>query len=121
MKGDFDLICFREKEVAQMSEILCRKQKKNPIIVGEAGVGKSAVVGLLAKNIVSGECTEFLLGKVILQLDMTALVAGTNLRGQFEERLHKILNEVKAQKNIVLFIDYIRNNYGIESVYIRKP
>ena len=112
MKGDFDLICFREKEVAQMSEILCRKQKKNPIIVGEAGVGKSAVVGLLAKNIVSGDCTEFLLGKVILQLDMTALVAGTNLRGQFEERLHKILNEVKAQKNIVLFIDEIHTITG---------
>lgn len=111
-KGDFDLICFREKEVAQMSEILCRKQKKNPIIVGEAGVGKSAVVGLLAKNIVVGDCTEFLLGKVILQLDMTALVAGTNLRGQFEERLHKILNEVKAQKNIILFIDEIHTITG---------
>ena len=112
MKGDFDLICFREKEVAQMSEILCRKQKKNPIIVGEAGVGKSAVVGLLAKNIVSGDCTEFLLGKIVLQLDMTALVAGTNLRGQFEERLHKILNEVKAQKNIILFIDEIHTITG---------
>ena len=112
MRGDFDLICFREKEVAQMSEILCRKQKKNPIIVGEAGVGKSAVVGLLAKNIVSGDCTEFLLGKIVLQLDMTALVAGTNLRGQFEERLHKILNEVKAQKNIILFIDEIHTITG---------
>ena len=111
-KGDFDLICFREKEVEQMSEILCRKQKKNPIIVGEAGVGKSAVVGLLAKNIVAGDCTEFLLGKVILQLDMTALVAGTNLRGQFEERLHKILNEVKTQKNIILFIDEIHTITG---------
>ena len=112
VKGDFDLICFREKEVEQMSEILCRKQKKNPIIVGEAGVGKSAVVGLLAKNIVAGDCTEFLLGKVILQLDMTALVAGTNLRGQFEERLHKILNEVKTQKNIILFIDEIHTITG---------
>lgn len=112
LKGDFDLICFREKEVDQMSEILCRKQKKNPIIVGEAGVGKSAIVGLLAKNIVAGDCTEFLLGKIILQLDMTALVAGTNLRGQFEERLHKILNEVKAQKNIVLFIDEIHTITG---------
>lgn len=112
-KGDFDLICFREKEVEQMSEILCRKQKKNPIIVGEAGVGKSAIVGLLAKHIVAGDCTEFLLGKVILQLDMTALVAGTNLRGQFEERLHKILNEVKAQKNIILFIDEIHTITGM--------
>lgn len=112
-KGDFDLICFREKEVEQMSEILCRKQKKNPIIVGEAGVGKSAIIGLLAKHIVAGDCTEFLLGKVILQLDMTALVAGTNLRGQFEERLHKILNEVKAQKNIILFIDEIHTITGM--------
>lgn len=112
-KGDFNLISFRDKEVAQMSEILCRKQKKNPIIVGESGVGKSAIVGLLAKRIISGDCTEFLLGKVILQLDMTALVAGTNLRGQFEERLHKLLTEVKSQSNIILFIDEIHTITGL--------
>lgn len=113
IRGDFNLVCFREKEVAQMSEILCRKQKKNPIIVGESGVGKSAIVGLLAKRIVNGDCTEFLLGKTILQLDMTALVAGTNLRGQFEERLHKLLNEVKSQSNIILFIDEIHTITGL--------
>lgn len=113
IKGDFDAIFFREKEVAQMSEILCRKQKKNPIIVGEAGVGKSAVVGLLARKIIHAECTEFLLDKIILQLDMTALLAGTNLRGQFEERLYKVLNEIKTHKNIIFFIDEIHTIIGM--------
>lgn len=113
INGDFDSIFFREKEVAQMSEILCRKQKRNPIIVGEAGVGKSAAVGLLARKIVRSECTEFLLDKIILQLDMTALLAGTNLRGQFEERLYKVLNEVKTHKNIIFFIDEIHTIIGM--------
>ena len=92
--GEFDNVCFRDTEVAQVSEVLCRKQKRNPILVGEAGVGKSTIVGLLAKKITTGESTEFLLGKTIMQLDMTAMVAGTNLRGQFEERLHKVLKEL---------------------------
>jgi ATP-dependent Clp protease ATP-binding subunit ClpA len=73
--GDFDLIQFRDQEVKQISEVLCRKQKRNAILVGESGVGKSAVVGLLAKTIITGECTEFLMGKTIMQLDLTALLA----------------------------------------------
>lgn len=111
--GEFDHIFFRDKEVAQMSEILCRKQKRNPILIGEAGVGKSAVVGLIAKNITLGTCTEFLLNKKIYQLDLTALIAGTKLRGEFEERLAKVLSEAKAQKNLILFIDEIHNIIGM--------
>jgi len=111
--GDFDNACFRDAEVAQVSEVLCRKQKRNPILVGEAGVGKSTIVGLLAKKIINGESTEFLLGKTIMQLDMTAMIAGTNLRGQFEERLHKVLKEVKEAKSIILFIDEIHTVIGL--------
>jgi len=111
--GEFDNACFRDAEVAQVSEVLCRKQKRNPILVGEAGVGKSTIVGLLAKKITTGESTEFLLGKTIMQLDMTAMVAGTNLRGQFEERLHKVLKEVKENRSIILFIDEIHTIIGL--------
>jgi len=111
--GEFDNVCFRDTEVAQVSEVLCRKQKRNPILVGEAGVGKSTIVGLLAKKITTGESTEFLLGKTIMQLDMTAMVAGTNLRGQFEERLHKVLKEVKENRSIILFIDEIHTIIGL--------
>ena len=111
--GEFDNACFRDTEVAQVSEVLCRKQKRNPILVGEAGVGKSTIVGLLAKKITTGESTEFLLGKTIMQLDMTAMVAGTNLRGQFEERLHKVLKEVKENRSIILFIDEIHTIIGL--------
>ena len=111
--GEFDNVCFRDAEVAQVSEVLCRKQKRNPILVGEAGVGKSTIVGLLAKKITTGESTEFLLGKTIMQLDMTAMVAGTNLRGQFEERLHKVLKEVKENRSIILFIDEIHTIIGL--------
>jgi ATP-dependent Clp protease ATP-binding subunit ClpC len=111
--GEFDNACFRDAEVAQVSEVLCRKQKRNPILVGEAGVGKSTIIGLLAKKIMTGESTEFLLGKTIMQLDMTAMVAGTNLRGQFEERLHKVLKEVKDNKSIILFIDEIHTIIGL--------
>lgn len=111
--GDFDHISFRDKEVAQMSEILCRKQKRNPILIGEPGVGKSSVVGLIARNINIGNCTEFLINKKLLQLDLTALIAGTKLRGEFEERLAKVITEAKAQKNIILFIDEIHNIIGM--------
>lgn len=112
-KGEFDHIFFRDKEVEQMSEILCRKQKRNPILIGDAGVGKSAVVGLIAKNIITCNCTEFLINKRILSLDLGALIAGTKLRGEFEEKLVRIMNEVKAMNNVILFIDEIHNVIGL--------
>lgn len=112
-KGDFDNIFFREKEVAQMQEILCRKQKRNVILIGEPGVGKSAVVGLLAKKIVSCDCTEFLLNKNIISLNLSALIAGTKLRGEFEERLVKTMEDIKAMGNAIVFIDEIHNVIGM--------
>jgi ATP-dependent Clp protease ATP-binding subunit ClpC len=126
--GDFDLIQFRDQEVKQISEVLCRKQKRNAILVGESGVGKSAVVGLLAKSIITGECTEFLMGKTIMQLDLTALLAGTKLRGEFEERLHKLIKEIKQAENVIVFIDEIHTVIGLgndegslDSANILKP
>jgi ATP-dependent Clp protease ATP-binding subunit ClpC len=113
MQGDFDNIFFREREVAQISEILCRKQKRNVILIGEPGVGKSAVVGLLANNIVSCNCTEFLLNKKIISLNLSALIAGTKLRGEFEERLVKVMNELKNMKNTIVFVDEIHNVIGM--------
>jgi ATP-dependent Clp protease ATP-binding subunit ClpC len=109
----FDNIFFREKEVAKMSEVLCRKQKKNVILIGEPGVGKSAVVGLLAKKIVSCECTEFLLNKKIISLNLSNLIAGTKLRGEFEERLVKTMNEIKNMGNVIVFIDEVHNVIGM--------
>lgn len=111
--GGFDNIFFREKEVAKMSEVLCRKQKKNVILIGETGVGKSAVVGLLAKRIVSCDCTEFLLNKKIISLNLSNLIAGTKLRGEFEERLVKTMNEIKSMGNVIVFIDEVHNVIGM--------
>jgi ATP-dependent Clp protease ATP-binding subunit ClpC len=113
LNGGFDNIFFREKEVAKMSEVLCRKQKKNVILIGEPGVGKSAVVGLLAKKIVSCECTEFLLNKKIISLNLSSLIAGTKLRGEFEERLVKTMNEIKNMGNVIVFIDEVHNVIGM--------
>lgn len=113
MNGKFDNIFFREKEVAKISEILCRKQKKNAILIGDPGVGKSAVVGLLAKKIVSCECTEFLLNKKIISLNLSALISGTRLRGEFEERLIRVMEEIKELKNAIVFIDEIHNVIGL--------
>jgi ATP-dependent Clp protease ATP-binding subunit ClpC len=112
-QGDFSNIFFREKEVDQVSEILCRKQKRNVILVGEPGVGKSSVIGLLANNIVSCNCTEFLINKKVISLNLSNLIAGTKLRGEFEDRLVKVMNEIKAMKNTIVFIDEIHNVIGM--------
>ena len=113
MDGKFDNIFFRDKEVAKMSEILCRKQKKNVILIGEPGVGKSAIAGLLAKKIVFCDCTEFLLNKKIIALDLPNLIAGTKLRGEFEERVTKTMEEIKKMGNAIVFIDEVHNVIGM--------
>ncbi|MBM3453564.1 MAG: ATP-dependent Clp protease ATP-binding subunit [Bacteroidetes bacterium] len=113
LNESFDNIFFREKEVAKMSEVLCRKQKKNAILIGEPGVGKSAIVGLLAKKIISCECTEFLINKKIISLNLANLIAGTKLRGEFEERLVKTMNEIKKMGNVIVFIDEVHNVIGM--------
>ena len=111
--GEFDNIFFRDKEVAKMSEILCRKQKKNVILIGEPGVGKSAIAGLLAKKIVFCDCTEFLLNKKIIALNLSNLIAGTKLRGEFEERVTKTMEDIKKMGNAIVFIDEIHNVIGM--------
>lgn len=111
--GKFDNIFFRDKEVAKMSEVLCRKQKKNAILIGEPGVGKSAVAGLLAKKIVFCDCTEFLLNKKIIALNLPNLIAGTKLRGEFEERIVKTMEDIKKMGNAIVFIDEVHNVIGM--------
>ncbi len=111
-EGKLDPVIGREKEIAQVVEILTRRQKNNPVLVGDAGVGKTAIVEGLAQRIAEGAVPDTLKNKRILQLDMGALVAGTRYRGDFEERLKSILEEVKRDGNTILFIDEIHNVVG---------
>ncbi len=111
-QGKLDPVIGREREIAQLVEVLTRRQKNNPVLVGEAGVGKTAIVEGLAQRIAEGAVPDALRNKRILQLDMGALVAGTRYRGDFEERLKSILEEVKRDGNIILFIDEIHNVVG---------
>lgn len=110
--GVIDPIIGREKEVKRIAQILSRKKKNNAIIVGDAGVGKSALVEKLALLISKGECPSNLLDKRIVSLDLTALVAGTKYRGQFEERIKAILNELQGVTNVVVFIDELHTMVG---------
>jgi ATP-dependent Clp protease ATP-binding subunit ClpC len=114
-QGKFDRVIGRNEEVKDMSEVLCRRSKNNPILLGEPGVGKTAVVEGLSQQIVDGKCTDFLLNKTIYALDLAAMIAGTKYRGQFEERLKKTMEEISKNKNIVLFIDEIHTIVGAGS------
>jgi len=107
-----DPVIGRDKEIQQIMEILSRRQKNNPVLVGKAGVGKTAIVEGLAQKIVRGEVPPKLKDKIILQLDMGALVAGTRYRGDFEERLKGIIDGVKQKGDVILFIDEIHNVVG---------
>ncbi len=111
-EGKLDPVIGREKEIQQVIEILLRRSKNNPVLVGEAGVGKTAIVEGLAQKIVNKEVPEELYDKRILALDMGALLAGTKYRGEFEERLKGIIDEVKKDGNIILFIDEIHTIVG---------
>ena len=115
MAKKFDKIVGRSEEVGDLCEILCRRYKNNPILLGDAGVGKTAIIESLAQNIVDGQCPEHLLGKVIYSLDLGSMIAGTKYRGQFEERLKQSIDEVKASENIILFIDEIHTIIGAGS------
>ena len=115
ISGEIDPIIGRDEEIEMMAEILCRKTKNNPILLGEAGVGKTALAEGLAHKIVQGRCTDFLLNKVIYGLDLASMIAGTKYRGQFEERLKKVVLEVEADPDAILFIDEIHTLVGAGS------
>ncbi|MCR5553236.1 MAG: ATP-dependent Clp protease ATP-binding subunit [bacterium] len=105
--GKMDPIIGREKETARIIEILCRKTKNNPVLIGDAGVGKSAVIEGLAQAIVKGDVPEFLQNKIIFSLDIGSLMAGTKYRGSMEEKLKNAINTIISAKNIIVFIDEI--------------
>jgi len=111
-EGKIDPIIGRDKEVKRIAQILSRKKKNNAVIVGEAGVGKSALVEKLALMIVKGDCPTNLLDKRIMSLDLTSLVAGTKYRGQFEERIKAILTELQEASNVIVFIDELHTMVG---------
>ena len=127
-QGKFDQIIGKSEEISQIVEILCRRKKNNPLLLGEPGVGKTALVEALAQRIVSRDVPDALISKQIYGLDLASMIAGTKYRGQFEERLKKVLQEVKKDKNIVLFIDEIHTiigagsaEGGLDTANILKP
>lgn len=111
-EGKLDPVIGREKEILRIAQVLSRRKKNNPIILGEPGAGKTAIVEGLAMKIYKGECPKNLIDKRIVTLDLTAVVAGTKYRGQFEERLKVILEELQSHPNIIVFIDEIHTLIG---------
>jgi len=111
-KGEYDLLVGREDEIERTIQILCRRTKNNPLHVGDAGVGKTAITQGLAQRIVKGEVPDTLKGYTVYSLDLGLLLAGSKFRGDFEERLHSIIDELKEKKNSILFIDEIHMIMG---------
>jgi len=111
-ENKLDPIIGRDSEMERVMQILIRRKKNNPVLIGEPGVGKTAIAEGLAQRIISGEVPDPLLGKRLVTLDLAGLVAGTKYRGQFEERLKNIMNEIRQSQNIVLFIDEIHTLVG---------
>lgn len=111
-KGRLDNIVGRQNELARVIQILCRRQKNNPCLIGEPGVGKTAIAEALAQKIASGDVPYRLKDAELYLVDLTAIVAGTQFRGQFEQRMLALINEVKAAKNIILVIDEVHNIVG---------
>lgn len=115
LSGKFNKVIDREDSVARMSEVLLRKNKNNPILVGEPGVGKTALVEGLAQKIVEGDCVDHLLPAIIYEINLGSLIAGTKYRGQFEDRLKNIIEEASKKPNTILFIDEIHTIMGAGS------
>ncbi|HOK95752.1 MAG TPA: ATP-dependent Clp protease ATP-binding subunit [Anaerohalosphaeraceae bacterium] len=111
-KGELDPVIGRETEIERLVQILCRRTKNNPVLLGEAGVGKTAIVEGLAQRIVSHEVPELLKDKRLVVLDLAMMVAGTKYRGQFEERIKAVINEVRRAGNVLLFIDELHTLVG---------
>jgi len=110
--GELDPVIGRKREIERLVQILCRRTKNNPVLLGEAGVGKTAIVEGLSQQIVNKDVPEILKGKRIVVLDLAMMVAGTKYRGQFEERIKAVINEVRRAKNVVLFIDELHTLVG---------
>jgi len=126
--GDLDPVVGRDSEIQRVIQILSRRTKNNPVLIGEPGVGKTAIVEKLAHMVVEGDVPETLIGKRVVTLDMGALVAGTKYRGEFEERLKKVIAELKSAGNCVLFIDEMHTMVGagaaegaVDAANILKP
>lgn len=115
VQGKLDLVIGRDKEIQRVTEILCRRKKNNPILIGEPGVGKSAIAEGLAQLIARRRTSPLLFNKRIFRLDMTAIVAGTKYRGQFEERIQALLHELEQNPDIIVFIDEIHTIIGAGS------
>lgn len=111
-KGDLDPVIGREQEIKRVIQILARRTKNNPVLVGEPGVGKTAIVEGLAQRIVDGTAPDLLLGKRVLTLDIASLIAGTKYRGEFEERLKRVMKEIRNDGNVILFIDELHTIIG---------
>ncbi|HGS0170262.1 TPA: AAA family ATPase [Streptococcus pneumoniae] len=114
-RGDIDPVIGRDDEIIRVIEILNRRTKNNPVLIGEPGVGKTAVVEGLAQKIVDGDVPHKLQGKQIIRLDVVSLVQGTGIRGQFEERMQKLMEEIRKREDIILFIDEIHEIVGAGS------
>ena len=111
-KGELDPVVGRKHEIRRVVQILCRRTKNNPVLIGEAGVGKTAIVEGLAQEISSGIVPEILIDRKVVTLDLALMVAGTKYRGQFEERIKAVMDEIKRAKNIILFIDEMHTIVG---------
>lgn len=111
-KSEMDPVVGRKNEIRRVIQILCRRTKNNPVLIGEAGVGKTAIVEGLAQEIAAGNVPEILLEKRVITLDLALMVAGTKYRGQFEERIKAVMDEIRRAKNIILFIDELHTIVG---------
>jgi ATP-dependent Clp protease ATP-binding subunit ClpC len=111
-KGELDPVVGRKNEIRRVVQILCRRTKNNPVLIGEAGVGKTAIVEGLAQEIASGIVPEILIDKKVITLDLALMVAGTKYRGQFEERIKAVMDEIKRAKNVIIFIDEMHTIVG---------
>ena len=114
-KGDMDPVIGRKDEIERVIQILCRRTKNNPVLLGEAGVGKTAIVEGLAQEIAAGNVPELLRDKRLITLDLALMVAGTKYRGQFEERIKAVMDEIRRAKNVILFIDELHTIVGAGS------